>query len=55
MVQPSVTAVICLEFGLTQAFCMVIYRGSLWMEQTRVRAGCVGGGGSLGVCSAYDS
>ena len=44
MVQPSVTAVICLEFGLTQAFCMVIYRGSLWMEQTRVVEVLEGGG-----------
>lgn len=59
VVQPSVTAVIRLEFGLTQTFRMVIYRGLLWMEQTRVRAGCVGGGGSRGgwsrgVCPAYD-
>lgn len=56
VVQPSVTAVTCLEFGLAQTFRMVIYLGSLWMEQiwmeqTRVRARCVGGGGSRGVLS----
>ena len=52
IVQPSVTAVIRLEFGLTQTFRMVIYLGSLWMEQTRVRARCVGGGGSRVVLSS---
>ena len=53
VVQPSVTAVVCLEFGLTQTFRMVIYRGLLWMEQLGLGLDASEVEVLEGVCPAY--